>query len=526
MASHLNAYNLAGSRVDVEGPVSGWRKKCVWAVIGIVAFLALDRSSLFLIGRQYYGLPDGRRYQNLYYSLKFQRFNRVKDHIETIVVGDSRARHGVDPMLFAGQSQESRVTAFNFAAASSGIEFTDILVREYLCKVPNLRTIVWEVSPRIFNRYWYDPMYELFVQSGGYHSDRLAAEMGFSRVGIRAGVELAAERIFSEASATYAHRSILKSLMLDGLVGDSSGRHFHKEAPVNISRWGFMEFPDSQCVDVSDPCEVGAILKSLESGRFEPDSGRMGKFCELVGFLGKADIRLICFVPPIHHSLMGSGVSDTDGTPNADYKQLMDKLRALESRFGNYRFVDLNKGGDNGFTDAEYGDFDHLNYAGSRRLSRKVGELISSAWSNTGEKSGDFAGSGTEVSAGNSVQVSAAVSGSQDTKPAVSGVDVTGPVIRSHLGKLDYRVGAFPPDNRPLIWAKYYDEGSGIDTKSVHVFMDGKDITANCRVRANKVSFKPARTLKSPKLYEFKVIVRDKAGNKSELVWEILLKPC
>jgi len=118
------------------------------------------------------------------------------------------------------------------------------------------------------------------------------------------------------------------------------------------------------------------------------------------------------------------------------------------------------------------------------------------------------------------------VSGSQDTKPAAAGADVTGPVIRSHLGKLDYMVGSFPPDNRPLIWAKYYDEGSGIDVDSIRMFMDGKDITANCRVRANKVSFKPGKTLKSPKLYEFKVIVRDKAGNKSELVWEMLLKPC
>ena len=58
------------------------------------------------------------------------------------------------------------------------------------------------------------------------------------------------------------------------------------------------------------------------------------------------------------------------------------------------------------------------------------------------------------------------------------------------------------------------------------IHSDGKEITADCRVREGKISFKPAKTLKAPKLYEFKVIVYDKAGNSTELVWEILLKRC
>jgi len=87
-------------------------------------------------------------------------------------------------------------------------------------------------------------------------------------------------------------------------------------------------------------------------------------------------------------------------------------------------------------------------------------------------------------------------------------------------------VGAFPPDNRPLIWAEYEDEDSGIDPESVRLFMDDEDITAKCTITSTKITFKPAKTLKAPKLYAFKVIVSDRAGNKSELVWEILLKPC
>ena len=116
---------------------------------------------------------------------------------------------------------------------------------------------------------------------------------------------------------------------------------------------------------------------------------------------------------------------------------------------------------------------------------------------------------------------------SANKEPVVSGdQDTTGPEIVSHLGKMDYMVGAFPPDNRPLLWAQYSDDGSGIDANTVRFLMDDKDITDKCKITEEKVTFKPAKTLEAPKHYMFKVIVSDKAGNKSELVWEILLKPC
>ncbi len=113
-----------------------------------------------------------------------------------------------------------------------------------------------------------------------------------------------------------------------------------------------------------------------------------------------------------------------------------------------------------------------------------------------------------------------------NNKPVSNGGDVEGPEIESHLGKDDYMIGAFPPDNRPLISAEYEDDGSGIDANTVRFLMDDEDITDRCKITEEKVTFKPAKTLKSPKHYEFKVIVFDKSGNPSELVWMILLKPC
>ena len=527
MASHLNAHNMPGPNVDGQSSAAAPGRKWLWALLGILAFFLLDRATLFSIPPQYRTVPDLDYYHTLYYSLKFQQFNRIKEQLDTVVLGDSRARHGVDPALFSGQSDESGVTAFNFAPASSGIEFTGLLVHQYFCDLPQLRTIVWGVSPRIFNRYWQDPVYELFLKSQGYSSDHPASVKEHSKGSMRAGMKLATHRMMSKLSVTFAHRSKLKSIFLDALTADHATTHFHVEPPIAISRWGFMEFPESKTRDVADHNEVEQILESLESGRFELDETRLQNFTELVAFLRQSNIRLLCFVPPMHHSLVNSPAADADGTPNADYHKLIATLKSLEMKFANYRFLDIHNGGDNGFTDSQYADFDHLNHDGSRRLSRIIAKALQDISVETLPPPRTITapptGQTTPTAQENLPQQS--VGARQEPAGSAAG-DTTPPDIRSHLGKLDYMVGSFPPDNRPLIWAKYYDEQSAIDPQSVRLFMDGTDITKKCRVTSTRVTFKPAKTLKSPKLYRFKVIVSDSAGNKAELVWEILLKPC
>jgi len=528
MPSHLNAYNMPVPE-SVES-TSEVRAKRPWllVVLGVAAFFALDRSMLLFVPAQYRSIADIENYHTLYYSLKFRQFKRIKNQLEVILVGDSRTRHGVNPALFNGQSKELPVTAFNFAPASSGIEFTDLLVREYLSELGSLKTIVWGVSPRIFNRYWHDEVYELFRQSQGYRADCLVRRAGFSRDGIKAGLKLWTYEAMVKISAAFAHRSKLKSIFLDRLDLRGSKRHFYCEPVININRWGFMEFPESQVVDVSDANEVEKFLASIESGRFDLDQDRLRKFQRLIEFLRKRNIRLVCFVPPMHHSLKQSLAADADGTPNKAYEGLVTLLKSFEAKFGNYHFIDINKGGDNGFTDAEYGDFEHLNRAGSRRLSRIIDEYLQRVCAIPVKSArGTTVGQPAETSpiVPTDAQVTSTLTVNKGPKTSVK-EDRIPPEIRSHLGKLNYRVGAYPPDNRPLIWVRYFDTGSGIDVNSVRLFMDGEDITARCKVTDKKISYKPAKTLKAPKLYRFKVIVSDKAGNRSELVWEILLKPC
>jgi hypothetical protein len=120
---------MPGPDVEEQSRSAGSGRKWIWAAAAILAFLLLDRATLLLIPAQYHSVPDVDHYHTLYYSLKFQQFDRVRHQLDTIVLGDSRARHGVDPALFDGRPDGSDITAFNFAPASGGIDFTDTLVR-------------------------------------------------------------------------------------------------------------------------------------------------------------------------------------------------------------------------------------------------------------------------------------------------------------------------------------------------------------------------------------------------------------
>jgi len=83
MASHLNAHNMPGPGVSVGSSATTPRRRWLWVAIGILAFIVLDRASLFFIPPQYRGVPDLEQYHTLYYSLKFQQFNRMKNQLET-----------------------------------------------------------------------------------------------------------------------------------------------------------------------------------------------------------------------------------------------------------------------------------------------------------------------------------------------------------------------------------------------------------------------------------------------------------
>ncbi len=493
-----------------------------YILVGVLGFLLLDRLALLWIPEQYRPFPDRVRYHSRYFTEKIDRFLGIQDQVEVVFLGDSRTRHGIDPSRFASQQGSSRVSVYNLAPASSGIEFTDRLVRSYLLDRPNLKTVAWGLSPRIFNRYWMDPVHQTFLSSGGYQMHRRRGSANGPTVGVRALVELGFDRALGAISMTYAYRSLLKAKLLDLIEHAASRRHFQEEPAIAINPWGFMTFPPVQTRDVSDPLEVERMLRALESSRFELDEERLRRFRDLIDTLGAHGIALFGFIPPMHPSLESHPAADADGTPNDDYAAVIATLRQLEVQHGNFSLIDAHQAGHHNFPLEDFADFDHVNEAGSRRLTARVEAELATL----DVRMISFTPAPKPTQRISDDPVAAAARKEPEFSVAATGTDRTPPKLRSHLGQLGYGIRSYPPDNRPTLWAEYDDVGSGIDPSSVRFFMQGEDVTENCIVSASRISFRPAATLDSPMLYQFKVIVADREGNTSDLTWEILLKPC
>lgn len=69
---------------------------------------------------------------------------------------------------------------------------------------------------------------------------------------------------------------------------------------------------------------------------------------------------------------------------------------------------------------------------------------------------------------------------------------------------------------RTFIQARLSDEGSGIDPRSVRLFVDGLDVTANAHVDSDEIGY---RERLGRGRHSAELVVRDRAGNETRSAW-------
>ena len=267
------------------------------------------------------------------FSEKMPIFWQIKDQLKLVSLGDSRGEAGVRAELFYGEENRKTPVAYNLAISGGPLEFQEIVVDKYLVKMPNLEWVVYQMSPRAVNRYFEHSAEREFLKSRGFAFDRKHAKTLWQRGNKKTAAEIAAIPYVSE---------------------------YWNERP-----WGW-KFN----ADVWD----GPKTKRFER-EWEISKKRWNRLKAMVAALNKRDIKMLLYLSPLHPIMRDQPVVDDDGTTQEGYRELVDQLKQLETRFPNFVFVDLLQGGNHDFLPEMFKDLDHLNALGATKLTQALEEV-------------------------------------------------------------------------------------------------------------------------------------------------------
>ena len=269
------------------------------------------------------------------FSEKMPIFWRIKDQLKLVSLGDSRGAAGVRAEMFYGEENRKTPVAYNLAISGGPLEFQEIVVDKYLTKMPNLEWVVYQMSPRAVNRYFEHSADRELLKSRGFAFDRKHAE-------------------------TLWQRSDGNKKTVAGITSIPHVSEYWNERP-----WGW-----------KFKAEVWNNPKTKKfKQRWEISGKRWNRLTSMIAALNEQDVKVLLYLSPLHPIMRDQPVVDDDGTTQKGYRELVDELKQLETRFPNFVFVDLLQGGTHDFLPEMFKDLDHLNALGATKLTQKLEEV-------------------------------------------------------------------------------------------------------------------------------------------------------
>ena len=271
------------------------------------------------------------------FSEKMPIFWRIKDQLKLVALGDSRGAAGIRAEMFYGEENRKTPMAYNLAISGGPLEFQEIVVDEYLLKMPKLEWVVYQMSPRAVNRYFDHSADRRLLKSHGFAFDRKHAETLWERSNEGENKKTVAEII------SVPHVS-----------------EYWNERP-----WGW-----------KFKAEVWHNPKPKKSKqRWEISKKRWNRLTSMIASLGKRNVKVLLYLSPFHPVMRDQPVVDDDGTTQKGYRELVDRLKQLEVEFPNLVFLDLLQGGNHDFAPVMFKDLDHLNALGAAKLTQELEEI-------------------------------------------------------------------------------------------------------------------------------------------------------
>ena len=267
-------------------------------------------------------------------SEKMPVFWQLKDQLKLVALGDSRCECGVRTGIFYGEENQKTPVAYNLAISGGSLEVQKLVVDEYLLKLPNLKWVVYQMSPRVVNRHFEKGSERELRRSDGFEFDQKHAETLWKSSDENDRIKTA-----DEISAI-------------PYVGA-----YWSERP-----WGW-EYKNEVWQDPE---------KDDFDEEWEISDKRWNRLKDMIASLKKRDVQVLLYLSPFHPIMQGEAVVDDDGTTQEGYRELVNELRKLEKQFSNLVFVDFMLGGDHDFTSEMFKDLDHLNARGATKLTQEL----------------------------------------------------------------------------------------------------------------------------------------------------------
>jgi uncharacterized protein (TIGR02171 family) len=267
------------------------------------------------------------------YGLKQVLMLQQRDSLELIVLGSSRAYHGVEPSIL-------RQKGLNMAAPS--IEaWTMIHQWHHYAKLhlPRLKTVVLELSLDFFPYLSSDIFLPQFAASVGSRYDQNHAYWD-------AGLPGDVDQIL--ASSDYFP------------LGDPSQANGY--FPLESDSWGenptgFTEVPGL----VGYPPSWKTTMDSLEV---------------MLAELQQAQVQVVGVIFPQHPGFRDVGAWGRYGPSLAQADTVLARILGWESRFGNFRLLDQHRMGLHDYSGLDANDWDHLSAQGAHKLTLRIDSVL------------------------------------------------------------------------------------------------------------------------------------------------------
>jgi uncharacterized membrane protein YkoI len=264
---------------------------------------------------------------------------QLRGQLRIVFIGDSRVEMGINPEQMLDEQNKKYPTALNLSANyshGSGVPLLKLLTEVYLPHAPKLEWVVWGASSRMFSRY-FDP---------------------------DAADDIRKTRICRSDKKAIGWGEIKNDLV-----------HARDVDRDDLSPWGF-EGENGTDDDLEDDDDREDVIDDLQKGRYKFDLRRFGHVESVINTLSERNVKLLAFTPPMHPITIGQPCTDDDRTPLEAYEEIVSRMNALDKKYPNFYFLDLNNGGKHGIEHNGFKDFDHLNRKGAKKLTLMIGDFI------------------------------------------------------------------------------------------------------------------------------------------------------